>query len=82
VPVKGKGKQQVQRSPRKQQEVTIVLPCIPTGVKVVTDLLGCVDKLCYSDHDVRDTDKFPEFMQQVYLERRGVKRDRSTHNGT
>jgi hypothetical protein len=61
APVKGKGKQQVQISPHKQQEVTIVLPCIPVGVTVVTNLLGCIDNLHYLDHDVRDTDKFPKF---------------------
>jgi hypothetical protein len=59
APTKGKGKQTVHRSPHKQPEVTLVLPCIPTGVQVLPDFLGCIDKLCYVDHDVKDRDKFP-----------------------
>jgi hypothetical protein len=34
-------------------------------------MLGKVTKLKYVDHDVTDTTKFPEFMQEVYLENRG-----------
>jgi hypothetical protein len=53
LPTKGKGKKVVQRSPHKQSEVTLVLPCIPPGVKFVSFLLEYIDKLCYSDHDVK-----------------------------
>jgi hypothetical protein len=49
-----------------------LLPRVPVGVKIVANLLGCVDRLHYSDHYVWDTDKFSEFAQQVYLESRGV----------
>jgi hypothetical protein len=47
-----------------------VLLGILVSVKVLPNFLGCVDKLCYADHDVRDRDKFPEFEPQVYLERK------------
>jgi hypothetical protein len=39
---------------------------------ILPDILGCVDKLKYSDHDVTDRDKFPEFAPQVYMERKGT----------
>jgi hypothetical protein len=68
MPTKRKGKQPIQRSPHKHPEVSIVLPCIPEGVQATAGLLGCIDKLRYADHDVSDTGKFPEFMQQVYME--------------
>jgi hypothetical protein len=35
-------------------------------------LLGQIDKLKYSDHDVADTDKFLEFAKRVYLETVGI----------
>jgi hypothetical protein len=35
-------------------------------------LLGYVEKLRYSDHDVMDMDKFPEFAKQVYLQTVGI----------
>jgi len=34
-------------------------------------MLGCVNKLKYVDHNVTDRRKFPEFLQQVYMERKG-----------
>jgi hypothetical protein len=34
--------------------------------------LGHIEKLKYSDHDVADTDKFPEFAKRVYLQTVGV----------
>jgi hypothetical protein len=49
-----------------------LLPRTLAGVTIVIELLGCVDKLRYSDCDVRDMDKFLDLLQQVYLERRGV----------
>jgi hypothetical protein len=39
---------------------------------VKPDLLGHIEKLKYLDHDVIDTDKFPEFMKRVYLQTMGV----------
>jgi hypothetical protein len=41
-------------------------------VQVEPDLLGHIKKLKYSDHDVADTDKFPEFSKRVYLHTVGV----------
>jgi hypothetical protein len=60
------------RTPTKQNEITLSLPQIPNEFNVVGDLLGCVNKVKYYDHDVTDTDKFPEFAQQVYMESKGV----------
>jgi hypothetical protein len=51
---------------------TIVFPHIPEGVWVKSDLLGYVEKLKYSDHDVTDTDKFLEFTKKVYLQTVGL----------
>jgi hypothetical protein len=48
-------------------DTTIVLPCILEGVKTMPTLLGCMEKLRYSDHDVADAGKFPEFVQQGLL---------------
>jgi hypothetical protein len=39
---------------------------------ILPDILGCVEKLKYFDHDVTDKDKFPEFVPQVYMERKGT----------
>jgi hypothetical protein len=36
------------------------------------NMLGHMEKLRYSDHDVIDTDKFPEFAKKVYLETMGI----------
>ena len=44
---------------------------ISEGVKVLDDMLGCVNKLKYVDHDVPNKGKFHEFMQQVYMESKG-----------
>jgi hypothetical protein len=35
-------------------------------------ILGHIEKLWYSDHDVMDTDKFPEFAKKFYLETVGI----------
>jgi hypothetical protein len=35
-------------------------------------LLGCMERLRYSDHDVADTGKFLEFAQQVYMDNIGT----------
>jgi hypothetical protein len=51
--------------------VEITLPHLPDVVVVVEDMLGKVPKLKYADHDITDTKKFPDFVQEVYLENRG-----------
>jgi hypothetical protein len=71
-PPQWKGKQPVARSPRRQAATTIVLPCILEGVRIMANLLGCMEKLWYSDHDVTDMDKFPEFAKKVYLDTVGI----------
>jgi hypothetical protein len=60
------------RSPCRQDATTIVLPHIPEGVQATPNLLGCMERLRYSDHDVADVDKFPEFARQVYLDSVGT----------
>jgi hypothetical protein len=40
------------------------MPKIPKGVKVDDKMVGGVDALKYSDHDVVDTVKFPDLAQQ------------------
>jgi hypothetical protein len=67
-----KDKPTVPRSPRKQPATTIVFLRIPEGVRVKVDLLGYVENIEYSDHDVMDTDKVPKFANQFYLQTVGV----------
>jgi hypothetical protein len=38
------------------------------GVHITTNVLGCVEKLQYLDHDVTDMDKFLDFSNKVYLD--------------
>jgi len=57
-----KGNQAVQRSTCKQKEGTPTLSRIPKGVTILSDLLGCVDKLKYYVHDVTDMENFHEFV--------------------
>jgi hypothetical protein len=38
----------------------------------VTNLLGYVENLGYSDHDVTDMEKFHEFAKKVYLDAMGI----------
>jgi len=45
----------------EQAEGTNTVPQIHEGVKVDGEMLGCVKKLKYDDHDVADTIKFPDF---------------------
>jgi hypothetical protein len=71
-PPQRKGKQPIARSLRRQAATTVVLLRIPEGEQAMPDLLGCVEKLRYSDHDVVDMDKFPEFARQVYLDNVGT----------
>jgi hypothetical protein len=67
-----KYKQQVPRPPRKQPIIALVFPCILDGVQVKPDFLGHIENLKYLDHDVANTDKFPEFTKRVYLQTMGV----------
>jgi hypothetical protein len=71
-PPSKRDKQQVPRSPHKQPVTKIILPCIPDGIRVESDLLGHIDKLKYSYHDVANIEKFPEFVKRVYLEIVGI----------
>jgi hypothetical protein len=36
-------------------------------VVIVEDMLGKVEKIRYSDHDVRDVEKFPDLAEETYL---------------
>jgi hypothetical protein len=54
-----------------QAELVIVMPKIPKGVKTDDNMVGGVDSLKYSNHDVSDAIKFPHLEQHSYLERRG-----------
>jgi hypothetical protein len=67
MPIRINGKKPIMHTPLKQPDTTIVLPCIREGVKATPTLLGCVERLIYSDHDVSDTRKFLEFVSQVYM---------------
>ena len=42
----------------KQLEVMITLPCILEGVTILPNIVGCIEKIRYSGHDVIDKDKF------------------------
>jgi hypothetical protein len=55
------------RSLHKQPDVTIALMCILEGVQTMPTLMGCKEKLKYSDHDVVNIGKFLKFVHQVYL---------------
>ena len=52
----------------KQLEVMVTLPCILEGVTVLCNIVGCVEKIRYSCHDVTDKEKFQELDLQVYME--------------
>jgi hypothetical protein len=45
-----------------------VLPRIPEGAQVDPQLLGHIEKLKYSDHDVEDETKYPELAPQVFIQ--------------
>ena len=54
----GNMKQSMHISQCKQLEVMITLPCILEGVIILTNIVGCLEKIRYSGHDVTDKDKF------------------------
>ena len=68
----GNMKQSVHISQCKQLEVMITLPCILEGVTILPNIVGCIEKIRYSGHDVTDKDKFQESDPQVYMERKGI----------
>jgi hypothetical protein len=72
TPVRRKGKHPITWSLRKNPDTAIILPRIPEGVQFPPTLLGCVKKLKYLNHDVVDVGKFPEFVQQFYMENIGT----------
>jgi hypothetical protein len=47
------------------------MPKIPEVVKVVNEMIGGVNIMKYSDHDVEDTIKFLDLAQHNYMESRG-----------
>jgi hypothetical protein len=67
-----KGKQPLARSPHKKTKALIILLHILEGVQAMPTLLGCVEKLIYTYHDVFETRKFPKFAQRVYMESIGT----------
>jgi hypothetical protein len=71
-PLEKKGKHEAPMSLCKQDTTVIVLLCILEGVHIIENMLGHVEKLWYSYHDVTDTEKFPEFTKQVYLQTVGI----------
>jgi hypothetical protein len=48
-----------------------VMPQIPEGVKADDEMVGGVNTMKYSDHDVADAIKFPYLAQQNYMECKG-----------
>jgi hypothetical protein len=54
-----------------QAKLDIVMSKIPKGVKTEDNMVGGVDSLKYSDHDVSDAIKLPDLAPQSYLESRG-----------
>jgi hypothetical protein len=49
------------------KSLDISLPFIPDAVPTIEDMLGKVPKLRYMDHDVHDTMKFLELVEECYL---------------
>jgi hypothetical protein len=68
---KAREESSVQGIKRTQAELAIVIPKIPEGVKVDDEMVGGLDTIKYSDHDVADAVKFPDLAPQNYLESRG-----------
>jgi hypothetical protein len=67
-PPQRKGNQPVERSRCRKVATAIVLPHILEGVCITANLLGCMEKLWYSDYDVADIKKFHEFSNKFYLD--------------
>jgi hypothetical protein len=47
------------------------MPKISEGVEISNEMVGGVNTMKYSNHDVADTIKFPNLSQQNYMESRG-----------
>jgi hypothetical protein len=45
-----------------------VLPRIPKGVQVESQLLGHVGKLKYSDHDITNETRYPQLTPRVFMQ--------------
>jgi hypothetical protein len=71
-PLEKKDKQQVPRSPHKKPITSIILLRIPDGVWVKSDLLGFVERIKYSEHNVMDTENFLEFAKKFFLQTMGM----------
>jgi hypothetical protein len=72
----GKKKKQVESSVQgvqcAQAELEIVMPQIPEGVKADDEMVGGVNTMKYSDHDVADAVKFPDLATKLHgVQRRG-----------
>jgi hypothetical protein len=65
------GSSKKKASMHTQTQIELSVPHIPDSVVIVEDMLGCVPKLWYVDHDVTEVAKFPELAQEVYMENRG-----------
>jgi hypothetical protein len=59
---------QIPNSPWKKPAIEIVLPRIPEGLQVDSQLLGHIRKLEYFDHDIVDKTKYPEVAPQVFMQ--------------
>jgi hypothetical protein len=57
----------VRKKIKTHEAAEITLPHIPDAVVDVEDMLGKVLKLRYSNHEVRDMEKFPELAEEDYL---------------
>jgi hypothetical protein len=67
-PTWSKDRIQILSFPQKKPAAEIVLPHTPEGIQVDSQLLGHVEKLKSSDHDVADERKYPELAPQVFSE--------------
>jgi hypothetical protein len=56
----------------KQTKFTITLPRIPEGVIVLPNIVGCVEKLQYSSHDVVDKDNFKNWIHRYTWKENGL----------
>jgi hypothetical protein len=65
------GSSKKKASMHTQIQIELSVPHIPELIIIVEDMLGCVPKLRYADHDVTEVAKFPELAQEVYMENRG-----------
>jgi hypothetical protein len=69
---KGKDESNAHRGSQPQGEGTLILPKIPSEVRVDDDMVDGVTSIKYSDHDMTNVTKFLDLASQVYLERKGA----------